>query len=75
MEERTTQDAREVIAAADQAIVVTERLLHVARVAERLGVTPATVRNWIRRGIIPSTKKPYRIPASAVTAREAKYIR
>jgi excisionase family DNA binding protein len=49
----------------------TERLLTVKEVAERVGVTIATVRRWIKdgrlRGNMPGGQKAgYRIPASDV---------
>lgn len=63
----------QVIAAADQAILETERLLHVAYVARRMLVTPCTVRNWIRAGKLDAIRTPtgfYRITATALARLE-----
>ena len=38
-----------------------ERLLTTAEVAERLGVHPVTVRNWVRSGELPSLRLGHRI--------------
>lgn len=59
--------ARDLSQQADQLILDTHRLLHVAFVARQLACHPETVRAWIRRDLIAFVKLPggrYRITAA-----------
>lgn len=53
--------------------MTTRTVLSTQEVAETLGVTPQTVRNYIRAGLFPGARKPLKashwlIPSKAVTA-------
>ncbi len=68
-------DPHHVLAAADQEIVVAERLLQVARVAVLLGVGRSTVYRWIESGVIVAVRYPgpiYRIPVSEIVRLRAE---
>lgn len=65
--EDPAREARETLKQADQVILESQRLLHVAFVARQLACHPETVRAWIRRDLIAFVKLPggrYRIPAA-----------
>jgi excisionase family DNA binding protein len=47
---------------------MTDRLLTAREVAERLGVSPATVLRWVRRGELPAI----RLPSGAIRFRESE---
>ena len=56
-----------------------DKLLTTSQAAQRLGVTPKTINDWIDRGLMPNAyklngfgKSPYRIPEGDVEAIEQR---
>lgn len=74
-----TLDRLYAIAILRKEVAVSDTLLSTSQAAERLGVSIATINNWIDKGMMPHAyklsghgKSPYRIPVKDVEAIETQ---